>query len=79
MINVPIGIAVAAGALLLVDDTRHRDGRPGIDVDGLQLSALGFELLVFGLIEGSTLGWWAPKAPLRMFGPEWPVTAAHPG
>lgn len=75
IINVPIGLLVVIGALLFVDDTKHADGKPGVDVDGLQLSALGFGLLVFGFIEGSALGWWTPLAPLRILGLTWPVTA----
>ena len=70
-INVPIGVLVIIAALVTVPETRHRDARPGLDVDGLQLSALGFGLLVFGLIEGSSLGWWTPLEPLSIFGFTW--------
>lgn len=36
------------------------------DFFGLIFSAAGFGLLVFALIEGTRLGWWQPKAELRL-------------
>ncbi|CAM3090396.1 Multidrug resistance protein stp [Arthrobacter ulcerisalmonis] len=75
LVNVPLGAAVVAGALLTVPETRARITAPGLDVDGLLLSSLGFGFLVFGLIEGSSLGWWTPTAPLTVLGMTWPVTA----
>ncbi|MFF0609783.1 DHA2 family efflux MFS transporter permease subunit [Nocardia tengchongensis] len=60
LVNVPIGIAVLAGAVLVVRETRAAVTEPGLDVDGLLLSALGFGGVVFALIEGQRLGWWRP-------------------
>ncbi|NYE00735.1 EmrB/QacA subfamily drug resistance transporter [Kineosphaera limosa] len=81
IVNVPIGVVVVLGALRFVDNTRsHEPAGPGVDVDGLLTSALGFGLLVFGLIEGSALGWWRPIAPLQIGGWTWsadaPISAA---
>lgn len=78
-LNLPIGAVVIIGALLTVTESKHPKTRPGIDVDGLQLSALGFGLLVFGLIEGSALGWWKPLQELHLGPIHWskdaPVSA----
>jgi EmrB/QacA subfamily drug resistance transporter len=73
-VNVPVGIAVFVAALRLVPETRSRDADParGVDVVGPVLSALGFGLLVFGLIEGGRLGWWVPTGGVAVFGLPWP-------
>lgn len=75
-VNVPIGIAVAIAIVLLVDEPRgpHGAGR-GVDVAGPLLSAGGLALIVFGLIESSSLGWWTPKGSLSLFGLAWPGDA----
>lgn len=75
LINLPIGVLVVIGAFLWVPETRMTITVPGLDVDGLLLSALGFGALVFGLIEGQTLGWWEPKADLEVFGLTWSTSA----
>jgi EmrB/QacA subfamily drug resistance transporter len=75
LVNLPIGVAVVVGALLWVPETRTKVDVPGLDIDGLLLSALGFGALVFGLIEGQTLGWWAPKTDFQVLGMTWPATA----
>lgn len=76
-VNVPIGAAVFILATRLVDETRSPadDGRAGIDIGGPILSALGLGLLVFGLIESSSLGWWTPEGSFSLFGVSWPTDA----
>ncbi len=74
-VNVPLGVAVVVGALLTVNDTKGRPGGPGVDVDGLLTSAIGLGLLVFGLIEANSLGWWTPKADFTLFGWTWSTSA----
>ncbi|WP_370894253.1 DHA2 family efflux MFS transporter permease subunit [Janibacter sp. GXQ6167] len=74
-VNVPIGVAVVIGAFLVVPETRGSGFKRGMDVDGLLTSALGFGLLVFGLIEGSDLGWWRPLRDFTVAGVTWPATA----
>jgi len=76
LVNLPVGIAVIVGAFLVVPETRAHITVPGLDVVGLLLSALGFGALVFALIEGQSLGWWAPKADLKVFGAVWGTDAA---
>lgn len=71
LVNVPIGILLIGAALIAVPETTAPTGRRGYDVDGLLLSFLGFGLLVFAVIEGSTLGWWQPLTDLHMLGLTW--------
>ena len=74
-VNVPIGIAVIVGTLRLVDETSADETAGGVDWAGPLLSAAGLGLIVFGLIESSSLGWWTQTEPLRLFGFTWPPTA----
>lgn len=75
LVNIPIGIAVIVGALFAVRETRATITEPGLDVDGLLLSAIGFGGVIFALIEGQSLGWWTPIAPFSVFGFAWPPDA----
>lgn len=75
-VNVPIGIAVSIAAARVVSETRApADPGRGVDVAGPVLSAAGLGLIVFGLIESSSLGWWRPRADLSMLGLTWPTGA----
>lgn len=73
-VNLPIGVLVVIGALLTVTETTG-DTSSGLDIPGLLLSAAGLGLIVFGLIEATTLGWWKPKSDLSLFGLTWPGDA----
>ncbi len=75
LVNVPIGVAILGLGLFFVDETRGVVTGRGADVDGLLTSAIGFGLIVFGLIEGPRLGWWTPLGDLQLLGFHWPVTA----
>ena len=75
LVNLPLGALVIVGAILTVPETRGDERRPGADVDGALLSAIGFGALVFAVIEGPDLGWWTPKGELSMFGWNWPQDA----
>jgi predicted MFS family arabinose efflux permease len=76
LVNLPLGVLVFIAALFTLPETRGEKKRPGIDVDGAQLSAIGFGALVFAVIEGPDLGWWTPKSDLTVFGWVWPKDAA---
>ena len=65
MINLPIGIALAIAAIAIMPENRAENVGKGFDLLGMLLSALGFGLTVFGLIEGNDLGWWDPKQSLK--------------
>ncbi|WP_308466590.1 MFS transporter [Rathayibacter soli] len=75
IVNIPFGILVLVGTYLTVAETKTVIRARGLDVDGLLLSAIGFGALVFAMIEGRTLGWWAPVADFHIFGWVWPQTA----
>ncbi|MDZ8173061.1 DHA2 family efflux MFS transporter permease subunit [Microbacterium xanthum] len=75
LVNIPLGLAVFVAALLTVPETRGAKGRPGADVDGALLSAIGFGALVFAVIEGPDLGWWRPASDFTVFGWVWPADA----
>ena len=74
-VNVPLGAAVFVGTFLVVPETKGAGFGRGIDVDGLLTSSIGFGLLVFGLIEGSDLGWWEPQRAFTVAGVTWPADA----
>lgn len=76
LVNVPLGALVFIAALYTVPETRGDKKRPGIDVDGAQLSAIAFGGFVFAIIEGPDLGWWSPKGEFSIFGWQWPQNAA---
>lgn len=78
LVNIPIGIAVLAAAVLTVPETRGDERRPGADVDGALLSAIGFGALVFAVIEGPDLGWWTLISTFSVFGWDWPVGGISP-
>lgn len=58
LINIPIVVAGAAAALVIVPESRN-PGRGGFDPVGVVLSITGLGLLVFGVIKGGDLGDWA--------------------
>lgn len=72
-VNLPIGGLVIVGALMWVPETRG-DASGRFDVLGQLLSASALALLVFGLIEGATLGWTTPAADFSVGAFTWPAT-----
>ena len=72
-VNVPIGILVVAGTLLLVRASKAEEVGHGFDLTGLISSTLGLGALVFGLVEGRNYGWWAPERGLSIAGLSWPT------
>jgi len=74
-VNVPLGALILVGTALTVPQTRgSRSGR-GLDLVGLLTSGPGLALVVFGLIEGTPLGWWTPTTDVTVLGLTWPRTA----
>ncbi|WP_051191785.1 MFS transporter [Microbacterium luticocti] len=77
-VNLPVGAIVFVAALFTVRETRDRQAAAsagGPDIVGALLSAVGFAALVFVVIEGPDLGWWAPAEDFQIFGLVWPHTA----
>ncbi|MEV7007243.1 DHA2 family efflux MFS transporter permease subunit [Streptosporangium sp. NPDC051022] len=75
-INIPVAVAVMAGVLAFVPESRELDTRRGADVAGAVLSTLGFGLLVFGLVEGRVYGWLRAVEPFAVGGWTWPFTVS---
>jgi EmrB/QacA subfamily drug resistance transporter len=77
-INIPLGIAVVAGTLLLVPKSREPRSARGNDLVGALLSVAGFGGIVFGLIQGRSYGWWTRTGPVSIagLGWGWPVSPA---
>ena len=73
-VNLLLGLLVLAGIAAWVPQTHGKPADKGVDVDGVLTSAIGFGLLVFGLIEATTLGWWDKKQTFKVFGWEWPTS-----
>lgn len=67
-INVPLGLVVIAGLLLLVPESRSEDPERGNDLLGAVLTAVGLVGVVFALIEGRSDGWWTRARPVSLLG-----------
>ncbi len=65
-VNIPVGLAVLVGTVLLVEESRDTHTRAGADLLGAALSVLGFGGLVFGLIEGRHYGWFTALQPFDL-------------
>lgn len=69
-INPPLAVLVIVGTLLLVPESKE-PGAPGLrDWFGVVLISAGLALLIFGLIEGETYGWWSATADVPGW---WPM------
>ena len=66
LVNLPIGLAIVVMTWFFVDESKGRTPERGADVDGFLTSAIGLGFVIFGLIEGTTLGWYRPKAPFTV-------------
>lgn len=74
LVNVPVGALAIGGALLLIQESRDASRKHSYDVVGVILAALGFALLVFGLIEGQNYGWLTPKGQFALGSFVWSST-----
>ena len=71
-VNLPLGLLVLLGIFAWVPQTHGKQNVRGVDIDGVLTSAIGFGLIVFGLIEATTLGWWDKKGTLTIGSWSWP-------
>ncbi len=79
LINVPIAIISILGVAFLAPESKDTLSKRGLDLPGVLLSAFGLGALVFGLIEGQSYGWWAPRGSDIAIGPfAWPINAISP-
>ena len=77
-INVPLGLALIAGTLLFIRESKEPGARAGGDVVGMITSALGLAAVVFALIEGQQYGWGRPTAQFTVAGANWPLHQISP-
>lgn len=75
-VNVPIGIGVIVATMQLVPETKSEVPARGLDVGGFLLSAVGIGAVVFAIIEGPSMGWWAPTRDETILFWTWPQSAA---
>lgn len=75
LVNLPLGALLIILTIIFVPETRGGRPRPGADVDGAMLSAIGMGALVFAIIQGPQTGWFLPKADFALAGFTWPSTA----
>ncbi|MFN8630549.1 MAG: MFS transporter [Chloroflexota bacterium] len=74
-INVPVAIIAVLGVLRYIGESKDENAQAGLDPLGFLLITFGLGAFVFGLIEGRSYGWWAPKQPFSLFGWTWPLDA----
>lgn len=67
-INVMIVPFAIMGALLVMRRSRRATRRERLDLPGALLISIGMFLLVFGISEGSTYGWWTPMRAFELGG-----------
>ena len=73
-INIPFGILVIVGVLLFVMESNDAEHSRPIDWEGALLSVITSSTLVYGLIEGRTMGWWESTDEVNLFGADWPYS-----
>src|SRR4051794_2579406 len=74
VINVIIAPSAIVGAIFFMREPPRSGKRERIDVPGALLISSGMLLLVFGISEGSTYGWWSPLSAFTVAGVHvWPV------
>jgi EmrB/QacA subfamily drug resistance transporter len=60
LVNLPVGIAAVAMALLFVPESRDESAPRSVDVPGLALLSGGLFLVIFAISRGNDLGWGDP-------------------
>jgi EmrB/QacA subfamily drug resistance transporter len=67
-VNVPIGIAAAVLAPLLLLESSSEDGTEGLDVPGAVTVTAGLALLVYAVVDAVNVGWGSTGTLLRIAG-----------
>ena len=68
IINVIVVPFAIAGAVIFMREAPRPERRERIDLPGALLVASGMLLLVFGISEGGTYGWWHPLESVKLLG-----------
>lgn len=72
VVFVPVAVALILAARALITESRDPNADAGLDLLGAALSVAAAGLLVLGLIEGRSWGWWTSAGPVTVFGQPWP-------
>ncbi|MFZ1412043.1 MAG: MFS transporter [Micropruina sp.] len=75
LVNLPLGAVILLVGARFVAETRGDQEQTGFDGWGLVGSAVGFGAVIFGLIEGSNLGWLQPTREVGLGPLTWPASA----
>ncbi|WP_201733716.1 MFS transporter [Acidithrix sp. C25] len=78
LINVPTGIVILVGALLLVPESKDENSGAIGDLVGNLLVILSLGSLVFGLIEAQRYGWWNETSQFQLSSFTWPANTISP-
>lgn len=70
-INIPLGAFVLIGTWIFVKESKDPDAQRGVDIVGALLSVVAVGLIVFGLIEGRSYGWWSTLGEPDLAGVRW--------
>lgn len=62
LINLPFGVLIIVGLFTCVGESKQEGAQRFTDWVGALGSVLGFGMLVFGLIEGRSYGWWTAES-----------------
>jgi EmrB/QacA subfamily drug resistance transporter len=74
-VNLPFGLIVILGLLLLVKESKTEQREGAVDFLGALLVAIAFATLTFGLIEGRAYGWWDQTAEFKKLATGWPTAS----
>jgi len=77
-INVPIAMVTIAGVWWSTRGDGQKRGSAGFDLVGAALVSVAVALVVFGLIQGGSYGWWAAKGNPAVAGLDWPLATVSP-
>lgn len=67
-INVVVAALLVIGSIFFITESRDTAEKPSLDFGGVILSALGMLLVIFGVIESSSYGWWVAKDTFKIWG-----------
>lgn len=76
VVNLPLSVLIVVIGARFLSENLDEDADTRFDFGGLVTSVIGLGLLVFGLIEGPSLGWLKPRDDFTVFGLTWPQSAS---
>ncbi len=71
LVNVPVGLVILIGAVLVVKESKDEKAGKGSDIFGNLTIIVSLTFLVFALIEAQRYGWIKPIAKFELLGVAW--------